>query len=354
MPIEVINSKIYSNPYQALLYAVIGEKYQPVSGSLNKAIAQLRSSRHSIYHIHWEESIFLRCKKTSDAIRERREYIQKLKRYVGRGGKVVWTLHNIVPHERRFIRSFLALRKDLAKLAHRILVHNRYALSILQQQTELIDLAKVKVLAHPSYFDVYEPADTTIKSAGREPDNPRTLLHFGMIRAYKGIPGLINELPEAFMEQHQLKLRICGKPLRADSLLAELLAYSKNRPDIICNFESVPSSDVANLFRAHAGLIIPYHDVLTSGVAVLALTLGVPTIAPNTPAMADLFPDSAHQLLFNPESSEDFRRAVLFLVNMPAETRSYLGRSYVERALSFHPKIISNELGAIYDNLLEL
>lgn len=352
--IDVVNSRVYSNPYQGLLYSSIGDRYQIILGSPNKAIAQQRATKQSLYHIHWEEALFAKCTTVVEAVRLRREYIAKLKRYVAMGGKIIWTLHNIKPHEERFVQTFLSLRKGLASLSHRILVHNQAALFTLQEQTELTDLSKVVVLPHPTYFDVYESASRTRELAGSAPAQPRTLLHFGMVRAYKGIPDLVRKLHPEFMARHQLTLHICGKPHRAESFLDDLLTQTQNRPNIKYSLGSVSADRVADLLRSHAGLIIPYHNVLTSGVSVLSLTLGVPAIAPDTLAMRELYPESSHHLLFNPHSPGDLRRAVLALVNMPADTRQRIAQDYIDCALKAHPALISEKLGIVYDELLGL
>src|SRR5690606_772942 len=111
-------------------------------------------TKRSLYHIHWEESIFSKCTTVAQAIKVRRRYVEDLRRYISFGGKVVWTLHNIKPHEWRFVQTLLSLRRDLAALSHCILVHNQSALEILQTQTALADLSKVTLLPHPTYFDI--------------------------------------------------------------------------------------------------------------------------------------------------------------------------------------------------------
>lgn len=354
MKVEVINSRVYSNPYQRLLYSAIRARYRIVSGSIDRAIAQQQLRKRSIYHIHWEESLFAECTTTAQASRVRREYVESLRRYAEMGGKIVWTLHNIKPHEWRFVRTLFSLRKNLAAIAHSILVHNQAALPILQSQSGLTDLSKVTVLPHPAYFDIYEPSARTKDLVGSLPANPRTLLHFGMVRAYKGIPELVRKLPAEFMAQHRLALQICGKPLRADSFLDGLLAQTRSRPEIKYSLGSVPAEEVADLLRSHAGLIIPYHNVLTSGVAVLSLTLGVPAVAPNTSAMREFYPASSHHLLFNPRSPNDLRRAVLALVSMSKETREHIARDYLKHAFLCRPEIVSKALGKLYDGLLGL
>lgn len=51
-------------------------------------------------------------------------------------------------------------------------------------------------------------------------------------------------------------------------------------------------------------------------------------------------------------SPNDLRRAILALVEMSAETRMQIARDSIKQALTWHPKIISSMLGAVYDELL--
>ena len=350
--IAVTNLRVYGNPYQRLLYRAIGDRYWAMLGSLDEAIAKQRVRKNGLFHVHWEEALFSKCASVAEAVSKRRRFIERLTRYVEAGGKVVWTLHNLRAHEGRFVQTLVSLRKDLASLSHRILVHNQMGLSTIQAQTGLDDMSKVTVLPHPAYLDVYEPRARTLKLAGQPPSHPRTLLHFGMIRAYKGIPDLVQKLSADFMRQHQLILHICGQPHRADTFLDDLLAQTQGRTDIRYSLDAVPDEDVADLLRAHAGVIIPYHHVLTSGVAVLSLTLGVPTVAPDTSAMRELYPPSSHHLLFNPRSVKDMQRAALAVVNLSAQERVQIARDYIEQALRISPEVISEALGTIYDELL--
>jgi beta-1,4-mannosyltransferase len=352
--IEIINSTVYDNPYQQLLYSSISEKYAFKKGSVDQLIQLRLENSAPIYHIQWEDSVFARCKTVSEAFKARKIYIEKLRHYIQLGGKVVWTIHNIKPHEWRYVKNFFSLRKDLVDLSHQIIVHNSYAILELQKQTNITDLSKISVIPHPSYFNIYESLEETCLSIDQQPLKPRTLLFFGLIKAYKGIPTLLRAFSKEYTHKHQLKLHVCGRPVRAEPVVAELLQTSHDRQEITCRLEAIPTDEVAKLFRQHAGLVIPYHKVLTSGVAHLALSLGTPTVAPKTPQMQELFPSSSHNLLYNPNSLNDFRRAVLELVEMGATERKKITKDSIDLAKESHPDKISRKLGMIYDSLIEM
>lgn len=352
-PVDVFNSTVYSNPYQEMLYSDIAARYRLVAGSLEKALASTKRNPNCLFHIHWEESIFAKCTSSYEADDVRRDYVLKLKRYVARGGKLVWTVHNAMPHEQRAVRAFISLRRSLASLADIILTHNRAGVELLRNQAKLNDFSRVRILPHPSYLGVYEPTERTVAKCGLEPVCAKSLLHFGLIRDYKGLPKLLDWLPPEFMESNSLALSIHGRSLLSEMSLASLNKMCATRTDVKLTLSSVPSAAVPDTLRAHAGLLIPYDNTLTSGVALLALTFGVPTIAPRTQTMLDLFPESVHPLLFHPGSGEDFRIRVLMLANLTCSQRKKIARDSVQKAQLYHPQQISKSLGEIYDALIK-
>jgi glycosyltransferase involved in cell wall biosynthesis len=353
MPTDILNSRVYSNPYQSLLYTAIRDRYCLEAGTPQRALARQKKRKCPIYHIHWEEAWLSGCESPADAGQARRQYVSRLRRYIAAGGRVVWTFHNSHPHECRFQRTIQGLREDIISLAERILVHNMAAHDFLRASYGLTDSNKVRILRHPSYLGTYEPVNNTVRHAGLAPLHKRRLLCFGHVRPYKKLPKLLDSLPETFMQAHGLSLQILGKPVRADTLVAELHELTAQRPEIQLQFDSVPTAEVAQVIRSFAGLIVPYHEVVTSGVAVLGLTLGVPTIAPDIPAMRELFPKETHHLLYKPRSIKDLQRAVLDLANMSDTQRRQLAWEYLQQAFSFHPRLISGQLGAIYDELTQ-
>ncbi|MVW79798.1 glycosyltransferase [Bordetella sp. 02P26C-1] len=282
----------------------------------------------------------------------RRNYIKRLQAYRDVGGKIVWTFHNLIPHECNFRQTVRRLRKELGQLSDLVLVHNVASIAEILNQTELADTSRIRVLPHPAYLDVYEPAEKTISLAGSTPALPRTLVCFGMVREYKNLPKLFDKLPHDFMHANTLALHVMGQPIRTASLGDQLLTLAQNREEIQLFLTSTPQNKVADTLRSYAGVLLPYHRILASGVAVLALSLGIPVIAPRIPAMEELFPSCAHSLLYNPNSDKDLRRAVLHLGEMTTETRRHIAKAYLSRAYSQHPQLISCSLGSLYDEIL--
>lgn len=350
--VDVLNFTVYhSNPYQKLLNCRISPHYHFRKGDIEDSLKQLREAGRCIQHIHWEESLFSGCSSEPEARQRMQEFCARLREFVLHGGKVVWTVHNLVPHEMPYIECFTKLRKNLGTLAHRILVHDNHSGDLIRRQADISSVTdKLIVLPHPAYFGVYEPEQKTRDMACKSPELPRTLLHFGMVRAYKQLPVLLNLLSPEFMWRNRLRLNIVGKPHRADGFFRQLRDTCLKRAELGCQFRHVRNADVGSLFRSHAGVIISSNG-LTSGVAVLALTFGIPVIAPDTPTMRELYPLDCHFLLYRMNSANDLQAAILRLMQLPPESRARVSASYMEQALRFHPAAVSLRLRGIYDEL---
>jgi glycosyltransferase involved in cell wall biosynthesis len=351
-PVPVINSNVFSNPYQTLLYSAIQARYELAKGTPEDALAVLNRDGRGVFHVQWEESALIHCDTRYSARRARERYIRQLQEYRAAGGKIIWTVHNLMPHELKYTDTFMTFRRQLASIADRILVHNSYSIEVLERQVGLVGRDRTRVLPHPSYLGVYEPVEVTVAQEKNKPSDPGALLFFGKIRAYKGVATMLRNLPQSFTDGHGIKIHIRGQPLRAESETREIKEQIQSRTDLVCNLRRVPSSDIAPLFRSVGAVVLPYTRFLTSGVAVLGLTLGVPVVAPDTSQMRELFPAVAHALLFNPRSVRDLRRAVLHAMRLPAARRRLIAKQSLLRAQDWNAHAISLQLGSIYDEVL--
>jgi glycosyltransferase involved in cell wall biosynthesis len=349
--LKVINQVIYAeNPYHRILYAGLEGRYEPVRADVDAAIDAIRVDGQQILHIHWEEHAIRHCVTAVEARASTDYFLRRLADFRKLGGRVLWTVHNLMPHELQHPEVFIELRRGLAHEVDVILVHNLEAINVLRAQVAL-EQSKLFYLPHPSYLGVYEPEEETEQRALAAP-RTRHLLAFGKMRRYKGFDTLLDFLPEQFLTDHDLTLSIVGQPLPQEDFAEALATKAAGRQRVTIEPRNVPDEDVATLFRGAECLVLPYERFLTSGVALLALTLGVPTIAPATNAMRELFPALAHPLLYRPGEVEDFQRAVSETVGLAASERADLVRALVARARYLRPEKTGALLGALYDRVL--
>lgn len=334
---------------QLMLRELQGE-YEPVfreEGGLAEAIACLEAGETVLVHVQWEEFFFLGAQTAPDADAAAERVKEQLRRVTALGGKIVWTVHNALPHQIVHVDQFLEVRRLLARLSTRILVHNHFSRDFLGGQVDLSDNEeRIRVLPHPSYAGLYEPEDDaeTAVRAGAARASGKFLLGFGTIRKQKGFDMMLETLDPDFNARLAMRVRIAG-PGPEGHALQSMFGH---RGDIDWDLNYVPMSDVPQLFRAASGIMLPYTRLLTSGVALLALTLGGIIIAPALPTFVDLLPAPLRRFLYDPETPGDLRRVVTELANLTPEEDHDYRLSGMEAVRAVHPRLISAQLGAIY------
>jgi glycosyltransferase involved in cell wall biosynthesis len=82
-------------------------------------------------------------------------------------------------------------------------------------------------------------------------------------------------------------LLIAGHP-RNQRIARELADLAGNDPRVLLRPHFVPSDETQLYFRAADLIVLPYHEVLNSGSALLALSFGCPVLVPVAGALQEL------------------------------------------------------------------
>lgn len=202
--------------------------------------------------------------------------------------KVIWTVHNLEPHERTlpfwwrclFYKLWFYFVDGCIFMSE----ESRHAFENKFQKN-----FPYATTPHGHYCDVYEKvvSDKSLKEQlGIEPLDV-VLGHYGQIRNYKNVPHLMREFSK--LKGPHIKLIIAGKVRPQDSeLLREIesLSAADQRIHFLPGF--VSDTTLKGLYEMSHWAVLPYKDILNSGSALLALSLGCPVIVPNIPTMAKL------------------------------------------------------------------
>lgn len=344
--INVVNCTMYrDNPYHELLYYALKDQYKPVKGSIDHAISAqkaLPKGERQIFHVHWEEAIIQNVSTSIIAKYVSQYFIYRLNYFSKLGGYIVWTVHNITPHELKHFHSFLKIRQHLMKASDRILIHNTETINLLKEQGDF-DVSKIFHLPHASYMENY--GTPTLSSCA----NRKQILLFGKVRRYKGIAEFLNGFCSSDLRINGMSVLVRGGLIKNDSFGSELQASFNKKKNVILNFEHVPNEEVQSLFMNSACIVLPYTQFLTSGVLMAALTHGIPVIAPDVSQVREVLPKTALRFLFDPDEKDSAINAIKALNLLSDKDYKQLRASMMERAEHYHPKNISRSLGDIYD-----
>jgi glycosyltransferase involved in cell wall biosynthesis len=281
------------NPYQELLYAPMRANDDEItymtsltgSGTLDAAlfIPQLiywRLRGYKIFHLHWAHAFSLYAKiwrmRPFDTF-VYWNYLFCLKSIKLLGFKLVWTAHNVLPHEPAFPDD-VAARKRLVAYTDLVIAHSQTTLDELKE-LGIVPIRSV-VISHGSYIGVYP--DTISRDESRQmlglDDADFVYLFVGQIRDYKGVDTLIDAYKK--IEHLDTRLLIAGECSEQElkSSLRSKLASSKT---IRWNDSRVADKDIQLYFRAADVAVLPFKSVTTSGSALLALSFGKAVVVPD-------------------------------------------------------------------------
>jgi len=103
-------------------------------------------------------------------------------------------------------------------------------------------------------------------------------LGFGAIRPYKGFDRLVRLVPE-LRERTGLRVRVMlAGPTFKSIDIGPLQDLVGSMDGVSMTDRAVPDEYVQVLFRAADVVVLPYRQVLNSGVLMLALTFGCPSV----------------------------------------------------------------------------
>lgn len=171
--------------------------------------------------------------------------------------------------------------------------------SVSEAVINAYNIPKEKIHVVP--IGVYEQYTTPERNEARKKLGLEgfVILHFGMIRQYKGIPLLLkafDTLPEKVAQCSTLV--IAGEDWGDDPEIKVAMEGSKYRHRIIYHPYFISDHEVPKYFAAADVVVLPYLRSCGSGVAYIAVANGKPIIATDLPVMRDCFKEYAGASFF--------------------------------------------------------
>lgn len=273
------------NPYQALLGRAL--RHRGVETDTGPRLSPLWAAsvpREDGVHLHWLE-YFLISRRGGRRLGLLFSSARTLRTLTALGVlrlrrvPVVWTIHNLAPHESRHRRLERAGFRLTARLASRLHVHSRSAGARVVATLGLRDGSKLLVAPHGHYIDAYRPAIPRA-AARRElgvPVDASLYVVFGVVRGYKRIPEALDAF--AALDQPKARLIVAGK-VADPSLGQRIEAAAERDPRVQLRLGFVPDDEVNLLLGAADAAILNYEEVFSSGAMLAALSAGTPVVAP--------------------------------------------------------------------------
>lgn len=332
------------NPYQASLYCrfpELGIAHFPVNVFQDfeqiSGIAQ-SAPLHGV-HLHWINGVTAASETRTQARDAVSKFVDRLEMFRSEGGVVVWTVHNRLPHDARYIAEEHVLRQKVSDLADVVHVMSAGAAEALRPDL-LVEPAKTVVAPHPHYIGRYPNAMT--RSEARialeiEPDE-YVLVLFGAIKAYKGLDALLRAVNEvsARVIGRRVRLIVAGSP-DTSMEAAQFVAESELNPNVLIAARKIPNDEVQIYLRAADIGVAPYRRVLNSGAVALYNSFGLPAIVPDDPGLVDSLLDGTY-LTYESADESGLERLIIQVVEDPPRISS---ESSLSMIAARSPEVVS-------------
>jgi glycosyltransferase involved in cell wall biosynthesis len=346
---------VRNNPYQAMLYSHCwdhGIAPLPIADLkvVSDAPALIGLGADFWLHVHWTGAILAKAQTRTEARAAYDTFVARLDTVVAAGGKIVWTVHNVLPHERRFEDLEIAVSEALAERASIIHVLCGETAELTAPHYTL-PFDKIRVIPHSSYLGVYPNVVDRAQARfelGLLPHH--TVLAFvGGIRPYKGVDALLDAYQPLARENPDLRLIVAGPPIDFPHLRA-LRRRCESDPTITTRMKRVPETELQYYFNAADAVVLPYTDILNSGALMLALSFGRPVIATNRGCVGSLVTEDVG-LLFDPSVPGDLTRA---LRRAPELKEERFARAAMRLAESLPPRETADRFATLIRNATSL
>jgi glycosyltransferase involved in cell wall biosynthesis len=234
-----------------------------------------------------------------------------------RGSKVVYTVHNVLPHDRGAQRA--ALYQRIYRIPDRLVCHTAAARDRLIREFS-IDGARIEVIPHGPLFHDLAPSGAA--PSLRQEGGGCTVLCQGFVKPYKGIEFLLEAWALLAARHPSARLIVAGTGddayLRAIARRVEELGVTES---VRLDFRFTPADELASLHAAADVLVYPYREVTGSGALMTGLAHGKAMVATALPAFQEVLRDGVSGRLVAYGDSAGLAETLGHLIADPDERR---------------------------------
>lgn len=343
-----------SNPYQKELAK--GLEKRGVTVILGRDVGRfpilgaIRATRkQNILHLHWTHWFIIGSTALKTIFKGLRFLVELIVLKI-KGVKIIWTIHNLVEHERRYSKIELFFQRIAIRFYDHLIVHSSYAQRAVLETYRLSSRFKdkISIIPHGNYIDIYENRISREEARDKLSLKGEMLvfLYFGQIRLYKGVFKLVETFHE--INYSNICLFIVGKPV-SEAVKDKLcnLIYPNSKIHTVLSF--IPDDEIQVYMNAADVIVLPYRDILTSGTVILAMSFGKPIIAPAIGCIPDVL-DNNGGFLYDPLNKEGLLKAMKQTLNADLEK---MGNHNFELAKQLQWDKIAERTYKIYSECLK-
>ena len=193
------------------------------------------------------------------------------------------------------------------KWSSKIVVHNQFSFDTLCASVDGIK-DKVSIIKHGSFVDM--PLDEITKSAALEKlgldPKFKYILFFGQIKKVKKLEILLQSLPDIDIN---VKLIVAGKVWKDNfNFYQKIIDENKLNDRVILDIKFIHDRKRELYFKSADLMVLPYQEIYQSGVLLMAMSYGIPTLVSDISPFKEIISDNENGFIFESNNSNDLSK----------------------------------------------
>jgi glycosyltransferase involved in cell wall biosynthesis len=278
------------NQFQTLLYSA-RDKFNVAMLPVNKLdlCGEIPWPCKLVVHFHWLHGKTSKADTVDEADQAVVYWSRLIRRIKENGHKIVWTVHNAMPHETVWVEQDCQIHQMMADAADALHIMASDSVRLTEKYYRL-DERKIFVVPHPTYEGA-QPDETSREDARRQlqiDEKEFVFLSFGAIMEYKGYHRLMSAFDQLRgRTARKTRLIIAGLPSHKP-LVEKIADWGEDKPDVLLDMTAVPHEKLQLYFRLADFAVCPYYRTMNSGAAMMAISFDLPVLGPNCGSFLDL------------------------------------------------------------------
>lgn len=267
-----------SNPYNYLLYTGIEKQDVDVKEFSFKRCLSLN---YDLIHIHWPE-FFLNSHYILKACVYSFVFLFCL--FYSRifGKKIVWTVHNLKPHNVKYRRLNKIFWSCFTPLVDGVISLSKANEKLFLDKFSLKKEALSTAVYHGLYDGFYNKSISKqeAKKFFSLDESKKVCLFLGQVKAYKNVEALV----KLFNEESSLSnavLIVAGK-FESKAYYDQVCFQAQGNENIIIHNKFIFDDDLQYYFNASDVCLLPFKNIFNSGSVLLSASFNTPVLVPSS------------------------------------------------------------------------
>ena len=311
------------NPYLDLFYGALRPgNVEKRRGGVPSLTWLARAEGVDAVHFHWPDRLWSGGRAAPRVGR----FLAFLALARLRGIRLIWTVHNLTPHEGEGAASRLA-RRTLGRHADLLICHDDRTAEAVKRQYR--PAGEVVVMPHGNYAGCYpepQPRDEVLRRLGLRTDLP-VVSCVGNIRTYKGTDIACDAVERL---AGRVQLLIAG-PAHPEFDAAGLASRVEEIEGAFFLDRALSDAEFADLTAASDLVLLPYRKITGSGVLHAAWTLGRAVVASDLPYFRETSAEAGAAAWLSEPNGAAFAEAIEAALAVSSDEREQAALTQADR-----------------------